>query len=334
MHRGFGARLRAQREERRVALATVSERTKIKLSLLEALERDDLSHWPTGIFRRSYIRSCAQAIGLDPDTLLREFLLAHPESGPEADATLPKGDDPTMRRPPMRLRFLLGSAIEALPALRAATVPFVERIAVSSATPVLESPVLPLREPAEAPMPESAATTMADPAVVPVMAPRVEVRSASRSADLSVLAQLCTRLACAEESRDVPPVLEDAASLLDAVGLVLWLWDAHASMLRPVFSHGYSADVVDQMPGLSIGADTAVTVSFRSVETCIVEGHNRQTGAIVVPLTTPAGCAGVLAIELRGGAEQRDDVRAIATILAAQLSTLVGYPALAHAATA
>jgi hypothetical protein len=62
-----------------VSLAAISEETKIKVSLLEGLERDDLSHWPQGIFRRAYVRSYARAIGLDPETLVRECLETHPE---------------------------------------------------------------------------------------------------------------------------------------------------------------------------------------------------------------------------------------------------------------
>ena len=56
----FGERLRLHREERQISLAVVSEQTKIKLSLLEALERDDLSHWPLGIVRavlHSFLRA-------------------------------------------------------------------------------------------------------------------------------------------------------------------------------------------------------------------------------------------------------------------------------------
>jgi hypothetical protein len=44
----------------------------------------------------------------------------------------------------------------------------------------------------------------------------------------------------------------------------------------------------------------------------------------VVPLLTPAGCAGVLAIELQHGVEQTKSVRALATIFAAQLAQLTG----------
>ena len=39
MRESFGARLRQRREAQAIALATIAEQTKIKLSLLEALER-------------------------------------------------------------------------------------------------------------------------------------------------------------------------------------------------------------------------------------------------------------------------------------------------------
>ena len=49
----FGTRLRLQRERQQIALATIAEQTKIKQSLLEELEHDNASHWPTSIFRRA-----------------------------------------------------------------------------------------------------------------------------------------------------------------------------------------------------------------------------------------------------------------------------------------
>src|SRR5438132_7555502 len=75
----FGARMRETRERQQVALSTIAEQTKISLSLLEALERDDVSHWPAGIFRRAFIRAYAHAIGLEPDVVVREFLERHPD---------------------------------------------------------------------------------------------------------------------------------------------------------------------------------------------------------------------------------------------------------------
>src|SRR6478736_2794241 len=75
----LGARLRQRRERQQIALSTIAEQTKIKLSLLEELERDDVSHWPAGIFRRAFVRAYARAIDLEPDVVVREFLERYPD---------------------------------------------------------------------------------------------------------------------------------------------------------------------------------------------------------------------------------------------------------------
>lgn len=118
----FGARLRRQREERQIDLISIAEQTKIKRTLLEALERDDVSQWPSGIFRRAYIRTYAQFIGLDPDAVLREFLEVYPDPG-DAFASLGAGSETpenagTGAGPPTRLRTIVDSAIDSLARLR------------------------------------------------------------------------------------------------------------------------------------------------------------------------------------------------------------------------
>ena len=75
----FGARLRMERERRRITLASIAANTKIGLHLLEGLERGEVTRWPSGIFRRSFVRAYAQAIGLDPDEIAREFLERFPD---------------------------------------------------------------------------------------------------------------------------------------------------------------------------------------------------------------------------------------------------------------
>jgi transcriptional regulator with XRE-family HTH domain len=82
MTTSFGARLRQERERRRISLASIAENTKIKASLFAELERDDVSRWPAGIFRRSYVRAYADAIGLDADSVVREFLERFPDPAP------------------------------------------------------------------------------------------------------------------------------------------------------------------------------------------------------------------------------------------------------------
>jgi hypothetical protein len=358
MDPSFGARLRTQREEQQVALVDIAEQTKIKLSLLESLERDDVSHWPSGIFRRSYIRAYARAIGLDPDVTLREFLEQHPEPVEDLqtaiEAVRAAEAQAAQRRPPMRLRYLIDSAMSALPALLLqpnAKSNGAEKPAVDTDTAaVIEPPMDVAPEPSHpfrpAPEPEEEPESFPDPAAVlgaadqppvaePAMALRAEPeRPPAADVNLTAVAQLCTRLGRALAARDVVPVLGDAARLLDAVGVILWMWDPRESMLQPVLTHGYPEEMVAGLPHVSGDTDTAIAAAFRARETRVVNGSELDTGAVVAPLLTPGGCAGVLALELRHGGEQRESVRASATILAAQLSFFAAAPSLDQAATA
>jgi transcriptional regulator with XRE-family HTH domain len=70
----FGLRLRRERERRGVSLAHIANETKISRGLLSDLERGDLSRWPAGIFGRAFLRSYAEAVGLEPREVLTEFL--------------------------------------------------------------------------------------------------------------------------------------------------------------------------------------------------------------------------------------------------------------------
>jgi len=72
-------RLKNERQRRQILLSSISANTKISASIFEALERGDVSRWPSGIFRRSFIRAYAEAIGLDPDAVAREFLAEFPD---------------------------------------------------------------------------------------------------------------------------------------------------------------------------------------------------------------------------------------------------------------
>jgi len=70
----FGGKLRLARERRGTSLQQISAATKISIGALEALERNDISKLPGGIFSRSFVRSYAQEVGLDPDETVNEFL--------------------------------------------------------------------------------------------------------------------------------------------------------------------------------------------------------------------------------------------------------------------
>jgi cytoskeleton protein RodZ len=70
----FGGKLRLARERRGISLRQIATSTKISAAALEALERNDVSKLPGGIFSRAFVRSYAVEVGLDPDETVREFL--------------------------------------------------------------------------------------------------------------------------------------------------------------------------------------------------------------------------------------------------------------------
>jgi hypothetical protein len=300
----FGARLRQRRERQQITLTSIAEQTKISLSLLEALERDDVSHWPAGIFRRAFIRAYAQTIGLDPGVVVREFLELHPdpiEVVTPVSAVLPDvGGVGVSPRPPTRLRCLVDSTMGSLSRLRLGVVRKRSR-AVEGLPAAERSPVTALSQP---------------------------------EPDLSAAAHLCTELGRVDDTRQAAPLLEGACRILDAVGLIVWVWDPQGTELRPALAHGYSDKVLAQLPRVRRDTDNATAAAFRSAQTCIVNGSDRVSGAVVVPLMTPAGCVGALAVELQHGGEQRKSVRALATIFAAHLATLIGTPRLVKAVNA
>jgi transcriptional regulator with XRE-family HTH domain len=118
----FCGRLRRERERRQIALSSIAANTKISAGLFEALERGDVSRWPAGIYRRSFIRAYAKAIGLDPDATAREFFEQFPDPDQVAAAAAAPRFPATVT--PAVLRLTLAdpgspfSAGRLLPALR------------------------------------------------------------------------------------------------------------------------------------------------------------------------------------------------------------------------
>jgi hypothetical protein len=348
MEQTFGARLRVQREQSQVTLATIAKQTKIKASLLEALERDDVSQWPSGIFRRAYLRDYARAIGLEPEAVVREFLEIHPDPVPAVGAEGDADADPS--RQLTGLRRIVGkmaavptffqriqqvvpapvdhAAIEiesAAESARRVDVPTIDATRID--TPVADVPPPPLEAPAE--------IAVAAPVEVGAPMPDATVSPAAPlpAIDLAALAEVCTRLARLVDLNDFPPLLDAAAHVLDAVGLIVWAWDSQSNALTPTLASGYSDAALARVPPVPVDAANAVAAAFRAGEPCVVNGDRQHTGAVVAPLLAPTGCVGVLAVELRDLAEQRDSTRAVAAILAAQLATLLGPAVCATAAS-
>jgi transcriptional regulator with XRE-family HTH domain len=404
MPEGFGARLRTQREARDIDLSWIAEETKIKRSLLEGLERDDVSRWPSGIFRRAYVRTYAHIIGLDPDVVLREFLEVHPDPVDVLEAAAAAASEEAARRnavPGLLLRTIVDSAIGSLarlrrpgamdgpmpppPPVRARTV-MAPPVAPHGSAPSLqyaaEREPAPEREYAAEPQdalnfdddtPELGAApelemasdpetqpdmetqpeleTLPEPETLPELeelpdldeararqnawpppSPAVMMEAAddrreqapsqqdmgapaetasyerppSIDARVEAVAILCTEFGRAGSRDRILMLLEDSARALDAAGLIVWLWDKSVDALRPTLVHGYSDQVLTHLPMVGRDADNATAEAFRTASPCEVAASAQATGALVVPLLIPEGCAGVLAVELQPGVEAQD----------------------------
>jgi len=82
----FGGKLRQARERRGLSLRQIAITTKISAAALEALERNDISKLPGGIFSRAFVRSYAVEVGLDPEETVREFLERFDQEPPPSAA--------------------------------------------------------------------------------------------------------------------------------------------------------------------------------------------------------------------------------------------------------
>lgn len=150
------------------------------------------------------------------------------------------------------------------------------------------------------------------------------------SVDLSAAAQLCAGLARVTDSEQIPALLARINTVLDAKGIVLWIADPDARELVPTVAHGYPPGSLARLGTIPRDADNATAAAFREEQIHTVKGDLHTSGAIVVPLVTAGGCVGVMAAELRHGCEQREEVRAVASMIAAQLSTLIGVAPMAQ----
>jgi cytoskeleton protein RodZ len=96
----LGTTLRAARERKGLSLEELAARTKIPGKILRAIESNDFSKIPPGLFARSFIRTYALAVGVDPTASVAEFravtepaLVAAPAESARS-RILPSDDEP------------------------------------------------------------------------------------------------------------------------------------------------------------------------------------------------------------------------------------------------
>jgi hypothetical protein len=174
--------------------------------------------------------------------------------------------------------------------------------------------------------PEAAAAPPAEP--VRFEAPLPKARPAITPKLVST-AQLCGELSRVAEGRQLPSLLERAAKVLDASGIIVWVAEPSRQSLTPAIAYGYEDKIVARMGNIHRDANNAAAAAYRTAEIRTVTGDAFTAGAVIVPLLTSDGCVGVLSAEMKAGAEKDESSQALATIFAAQLATIVATPAAA-----
>jgi len=150
----------------------------------------------------------------------------------------------------------------------------------------------------------------------------LDAAATPKGPDLDAVAGLCSALARVQDTRELPGLLERAAKALDATGVIVWMPDGPQGTLRPVLAHGYASLALSRMGIINPAADNATATAYRTKSAVVVPSDVLASGAVVAPLMSAEGCSGAIAVELREGVEPTPQVKAVATILAAQLATM------------
>ncbi len=122
------------------------------------------------------------------------------------------------------------------------------------------------------------------------------------------------------------PVVPAARQVSLDRGIVLWIADPDGRELSPILVHGYSPQLATRLGTIKRDAENVTASAYRTSLLQTVKGDTISSGAIAVPLVGSSGCVGVIAAEIKNGGEQQESLLAAATIIAAQLATLVGPP--------
>lgn len=119
MAASIGEQLRLAREERGIGLRDISDQTRISIHYLEAIESNEYSRLPGGVFNRSFVKAYARCVGYDERAAVEGYTRYLREQGESTDdvATTPMHskvytDTPATRSP--ILTVLLAILILAL----------------------------------------------------------------------------------------------------------------------------------------------------------------------------------------------------------------------------
>jgi hypothetical protein len=144
--------------------------------------------------------------------------------------------------------------------------------------------------------------------------------------DLQTAADVCTAIGQMTTAEDLPRLLQQAAAVLKASGVVVWM--AAGDELFAAAAFGYPTQVMRKLGPIHRSAVNATAAAWRTGTLQVVTGDLAERSALAAPMLGPERCIGVLAAEVGVGHEGDVATRAVTTLLAAQLAAaLAGWPA-------
>jgi hypothetical protein len=172
---------------------------------------------------------------------------------------------------------------------------------------------------------------LAEPAGDTAIAPQAEavpprppaaIEPAHPAIDLVPAAELCADITRADNGQTLAALVDRAAGVIGASGIVVWLANGHQELV-PVLTHGYGPRAQDVIGTLPLAEENVTTRAWHSGQLQWVDGDPRSRGAIAAPLFQGARRTGVLSVELAEGTTADAVPRALTSILAAQFATAV-----------
>ena len=155
--------------------------------------------------------------------------------------------------------------------------------------------------------------------------------SPSAGPNLQAAADVCTAIGRVTRADDLPNLLQQAATVLEASGMVIWM--AAGEELFAAAAFGYPPQVIQKLGPINRSAINATAAAWRTGTLQAVSGGLEARGALAAPMLGPDRCVGVLALEVGVGQDGDAARRAVAMMFAAQFAdALAGWPAASAAA--
>ena len=139
-----GSRLRSAREAKGMSLEALSKATRVKASLLAAVENNDAAAIPPRPYGRGFVSAYASHVGLDPQQTVRDYFLQFATPAPAPPQPPPAARAAVLRGPSVRPAYMAAGVL--LIAIVALAIPLLKRHPVSASPAASTSE--PAREPA------------------------------------------------------------------------------------------------------------------------------------------------------------------------------------------